>query len=32
MPNLNRTRPLAPIFVLLTMAVVCAIVPWFLKR
>ena len=29
---LDPTRPLAPIFVLLGLAVACAIVPWYLKR
>jgi hypothetical protein len=29
---LDPSRPLVLIFVLLTLAVVCAIVPWFLKR
>jgi hypothetical protein len=29
---LDPARPLAPIFVLLALAVVCAVVPWFLRR
>jgi hypothetical protein len=29
---LDPTRPLVPVFVLLTLAVVCAVVPWFLRR
>jgi hypothetical protein len=29
---LDPGRPLAPIFVLLALAVVCAVVPWFLRR
>lgn len=29
---LDPTRPLAPIFVLLALAVVCAFVPWYLRR
>jgi hypothetical protein len=29
---LDPTRPLAPIFVLLALAVVCAVMPWFLRR
>lgn len=29
---IDPTRPLAPIFVLLALAVVCAVVPWFLRR
>jgi hypothetical protein len=29
---LDPTRPLAPIIVLLALAVVCAVMPWFLRR
>jgi hypothetical protein len=29
---IDPTRPLAPIFVLLALAVVCAVMPWFLGR
>jgi len=29
---LDPSRPLAPIFVLLALAVVCAVVPWYLRR
>jgi hypothetical protein len=29
---LDPTRPLAPILGLLTLAAVCAVVPWFLQR
>jgi hypothetical protein len=29
---LDPTRPLAPIFVLLALAVVCAVMPWLLQR
>ena len=29
---LDPTRPLAPVFVLLALDVVCAAVPWFLRR
>jgi hypothetical protein len=29
---LDPTRPLVPAFVLLALAVVCAVVPWFLRR
>jgi hypothetical protein len=29
---IDPTRHLAPIFVLLALAVVCAIVPWYLRR
>jgi hypothetical protein len=28
----DPTRPLSPMFVLLAVAVVCAAVPWFLRR
>jgi hypothetical protein len=29
---LDPTRPLVPVFALLALAVVCAVVPWFLRR
>jgi hypothetical protein len=29
---LDPSRPLVPIFILLALAVVCAAVPWFLRR
>ena len=29
---LDPTRPLAPVFVLLALAVACAVVPWSLRR
>ena len=29
---LDPTRPLAPILVLLALAVACAVMPWFLPR
>jgi hypothetical protein len=29
---LDPTRPLVPVFVLLALAVVCSVVPWFLRR
>jgi hypothetical protein len=29
---LDPTRPLAPVFVLLALAVVCAVVAWFWRR
>jgi hypothetical protein len=29
---LDPSRPLAPVFVLVSLAVVCAVVPWFMRR
>jgi hypothetical protein len=29
---LDPSRPLVPVFILLALAVVCAAVPWFLRR
>ena len=29
---LDPSRPLIPVFILLALAVVCATVPWFLRR